>query len=103
MSTPKISLYLIINSLFVLPVFLLNEIHPDIYPRVYIVLITMYYIFSLVYVHLFLDIVSICYSVFLLFRKKKSLKIFMTLTFVAIINALLNIYWLINGAIWAIQ
>lgn len=97
-----VTVYFVVNILFLLPIVFLNEFKPDVTPVVYIVMLILYYLFRLTYIHLIGNLGVLIYNVYRLV-KEKSLRRFLGDLCVLVLDVALNIYWIMNGYIYTIQ
>lgn len=97
-----VMVYFVVNILFLLPIVFLNEFKPDVTPAVYIVMLILYYLFRLTYIHLIGNLGVLIYNVYRLV-KEKSLRRFLGDLCVLVLDVALNIYWIMNGHIYTIQ
>lgn len=92
--------YLLFNMVFVVPIILLNEKFISYMPKVYIILMIFYYLFKLTYFHVGL---SVFFSIYNMIFLKSGIKKLVFSFAIIVSDIALNIYWLQNGGIWAIQ
>lgn len=95
-------IYFVVNILFLLPIVFLNELKPDVAPPMYIVMLILYYLFRLTYIHLIGNLGMLVYSIYKLV-KEKSLQSFILSLCVVVLDMALNIYWILNGHIYTVQ
>lgn len=94
--------YFVVNILFLLPIVFLNEIQPDAAPPMYIVMLILYYLFRLTYIHLIGNLGMLVYNIYKLIKEKSLRSFFGTLCVLAL-DVVLNIYWILNGDIYTVQ
>lgn len=94
--------YYVVNILFLLPIVFLNELKPDVAPTGYIVMLILYYLLRLTYIHLIGVLGMLVYSIYKLV-KEKSLQLFWKIACVFVLDVALNVYWIMNGYGYTIQ
>ena len=97
-----VMIYFVVNILFLLPIVLLNELKPDVAPPVYIIMLILYYLLRLTYIHIIGALGLLAYSIYKVV-KEKSLRMFFGTLCVFVLDVVLNIYWIMNGYIYTIQ
>ena len=97
-----VTVYFVVNIFFLLPIVFLNEFKPDGVPVIYIVMLILYYLLQLTYIHLIGNFGMLLYNIYKLV-KEKSLSRFFWSFCVLVLDVALNIYWIINGYIYTIQ
>lgn len=108
-------IYLIVNCVFLLPVFLITEFHEIITSivnapianefaanligslfLVYWIPVICYYLFGLTYLHCALTFGVLIYFIYKLIKEKNRELVFHVL-FLTIVSIVFNIYWLVHG------
>ena len=97
-----VMIYFVVNILFLLPIVFLNELKPDVAPPVYIIMLILYYLLQLTYIHLIGAFGLLLYSIYK-GVKEKSLRMLLGTLCVFALDVALNIYWIMNGYIYTIQ
>ena len=95
-------IYFVVNILFLLPMVFLNELKPDVTPAMYLAMLILYYLFRLTYIHLIGNLGMLVYNTYKLV-KEKSLRRFIGILGVVVLDVALNIYWILNGHIYTVQ
>ena len=105
------SIYLLLNSVFLFPVLLITEfpdqvvyaifsVIPELIGMVfflpYWLIVILYYLFRLMYLHFAVSLGFLGFSVYCLI-KEKSWKQFFVILLLTILSAVLNYYWLMHG------
>jgi len=65
-----VMVYFVVNILFLLPIVFLNEFKPDVAPVVYIVMLILYNLFRLTYIHLIGNLGMLVYNIYKLVKEK---------------------------------
>ena len=91
-----------VNILFLLPMVFLNELKPVSAPVMYIVMLILYYLFRLTYIHLIGNLGMLVYNIYKLVKEKSLRRFFLSLC-VLVLDIALNIYWILNGHIYTVQ
>lgn len=97
-------IYLIANVLFIVPIIIFNEFG-DSFSSVfalYLVAVTLYFLFFLTYAHIIFDVVLLTYNIKKLKNDKKTALFAVSLAVIAI-DIFVNIYWAAHGRPYTIQ
>jgi len=98
-----ISFYIIINTLFLLPIVLIYFFQVDISIAIYAVMMLLYCLFGLVYLHIAFDVVIFIYFISEKIKKKISSKFFLIYILTIVINIVLNVLWIREGRLMSVQ
>ena len=69
-------IYFVVNILFLLPMVFLNELKPVSAPVMYIVMLILYYLFRLTYIHLIGNLGMLVYNIYKLVKEKSLRRFF---------------------------
>lgn len=98
-----IFVYIIINTLFILPIILFSE-YPFYFNKIsiswiYVTLLVFYYLLKLPYVHIILNVVIFIYYI----KKEENKKAKISVLIAIILNIMVNVYWNITAHCYTVQ